>query len=74
MASESVGQAMRLCKSTTDIDTIIDLTKHDSPLVRKAALREMCPCRVKTDIDDFWVRVMEMTDDPDKNVRQQVRG
>ena len=32
----------------------------------------MCPCRVKTDIDDFWTRVLEMTDDPAPNVRYQV--
>ena len=40
--------------------------------VRQKALREMCPCRVKIDIDDFWVRVFEMLDDPAVNVRQQV--
>ena len=64
--------ALRLCQSTTDIDEIIDLTKHENPQVRQKALREMCPCRVKTDIDDFWLRVLEMLDDPANNVRQQV--
>ena len=40
--------------------------------VRRRALREMCPCRVKQDLDDFWKRVLEMTHDPDPVVRQQV--
>ncbi len=65
-------EAIRLCQTTTDIDVIIDLTSHDNPQVRQRALREMCPCRVKIDIDDFWHRVMAMKDDPAANVRQQV--
>ncbi len=40
--------------------------------VRRRALREMCPCRVKQDLTDFWNRVLEMTHDPDPIVRQQV--
>jgi vesicle coat complex subunit len=66
------NEALRLCKATSDIDVIIDLTHHPNPQVRQRALREMCPCRVKTDIDDFWMRVFEMTDDPAENVRYQV--
>ena len=27
---------------------------------RRRALKEMCPCRVKGDIDLFWARVFEM--------------
>lgn len=65
-------EALRLCASTTDIDVIVELTKHENPQVRQKALREMCPCRVKTDITDFWRRVLEMTDDPAQNVRYQV--
>ena len=29
-----INEALRLCKDTTDIDVIIDLTKHESPQVR----------------------------------------
>ena len=32
----------------------------------------MCPCRVKGDIEDFWERVFDMTDDIDADVRFQV--
>ncbi|BFZ07381.1 hypothetical protein BsWGS_10420 [Bradybaena similaris] len=64
--------ALRLCVDTTDIDVIIDLTRHQNPQVRQRALREMCPCRVQKDITDFWNRVFEMLNDPDANVRYQV--
>ena len=72
MSSLSCREALRLCEKTTDIDEIIDLTKHESPQVRQKALKEICPCRVKEDVDDFWNRVLEMLDDPATNVRHQV--
>ncbi|CAF2756035.1 unnamed protein product [Rotaria sp. Silwood2] len=64
--------ALRLCRETEDIKTILVLTTHVDPIVRKRALKEICPCRVKEDIDVFWERVMEMIDDPADNVREQV--
>ena len=72
MSNLEMKEALRLCKETTTIEEIIDLTKHARPEVRKRALREMCPCRVKADVDEFWFRVLEMVEDPDNNVRQQV--
>lgn len=63
--------ALRLCRETTDIDTIVELTKHTSPNVRRTALREMCPCRVKDDLTEFWNRVLEMRHDEDPKVRYQ---
>lgn len=67
-----LNSAIRLCKETTDIDAIIDLTKHENARVRKTALVEMCPCRVKRDLSEFWARVVEMVDDEDPLVRRQV--
>ena len=72
MSNLEMKEALRLCKETTTIEEIIDLTKHARPEVRKRALQEMCPCRVKADVDEFWFRVLEMVEDPDNNVRQQV--
>ncbi|XP_046567517.1 uncharacterized protein LOC124275879 [Haliotis rubra] len=72
LTSISVGEALRMCKATTDIDVIIELSKHDNPQVRQRALKEMCPCRVKKDLDDFWRRVVQMIDDEADNVRMQV--
>lgn len=64
--------AKKLCVETTDINVIIALSKHPDPQVRKASLKEMCPCRVKDDLDDFWKRVIEMVDDESSLVREQV--
>lgn len=76
MSSESttvpVKEALRRCKITTDIDEIIAMTKHESAQVRQRALKEMCPCRVKRDLSDFWRRVFEMVHDEATNVREQV--
>ncbi len=64
--------ALRLCRETEDIQTILALTNHADPIVRQRALKEICPCRVKDDIDLFWERVLQMIDDPADNVREQV--
>ncbi len=66
------NEAQRLAKETTDVDVIIELSKHPLAVVRKKALIEMCPCRVKEDIDKFWDRVFEMVHDEDIVVRSQV--
>ena len=67
------SDALRRCELTDDIDEVIELTKHSDARVRRAALKEMCPCHVKQDIEEFWNRVLEMRNDPDKHVRFQVR-
>lgn len=68
-----LNEATRLAKETTDVDVIIALSKHPDAMVRKKSLVEMCPCRVRLDIDKFWARVFEMIDDVDPIVRAQVR-
>ncbi len=67
-----VNQASALAKTTTDVNVIIALSKHPEGLVRKRSLVEMCPCRVKKDIDKFWLRVLEMANDEEALVRAQV--
>lgn len=47
-------------------------THNSNPQVRKAALKEMCPCRVQKEVDQIWDRVFEMVTDPDAVVRYQV--
>ena len=44
-------------KAKFDEDAIIQLTKHSDARIRKRALKELCPCRVKDDVDAFWDRV-----------------
>ena len=74
MTRLSKKEALRLCKVTENIETIIELTKHEDAQVRQKAIREMCPCRVKGDINDFWRRLLdpELLNDPAANVREQV--
>ena len=72
MTDLSTKDALRLCQDTEDIQTILSLTQHNDPIVRKRALKEICPCRVKEDIDLFWKRVLEMINDPADMVREQV--
>jgi hypothetical protein len=66
------SEAIKLAKDTTSVNVLIELSKHSNPHVRKSSLKEMCPCRVKEDIDLFWKRVIEMADDEDTLVRAQV--
>jgi vesicle coat complex subunit len=72
MSHLATKDAIRLCRDTEDIKTILALTHHQDPTVRQRALKEICPCRVKDDIDQFWQRVVEMVDDSADNVREQV--
>lgn len=67
-----INEATRLAKETTNVDVIIGLSKHPEPLVRKKSLVEMCPCRVRIDIEKFWSRVFEMINDESEIVRAQV--
>jgi len=61
-----------ICNNTEDIKTLIDFTRDENPQVRLAALKNMCPCKVKADIDLFWKRVLEMVMDENDDVRYQV--
>jgi len=54
------------------VEGVITQTYSEDPKVRKATLRDMCPCHVKGNIDALWQRIMEMRNDPDANVRYQV--
>jgi hypothetical protein len=67
-----LNEASKLAQETTDVNVIIELSKHSNPLVRKRSLIQMCPCRVKEDIEKFWIRVFEMKNDEDALVRAQV--
>eukprot|EP01098_Paradermamoeba_levis_P010615 TRINITY_DN4469_c0_g1_i1.p1 TRINITY_DN4469_c0_g1~~TRINITY_DN4469_c0_g1_i1.p1 ORF type:complete len:242 (-),score=64.84 TRINITY_DN4469_c0_g1_i1:348-1013(-) len=46
-------------------------TWSDNPVVRKRALRDICPCRIKQNVEEFWRRIIEMADDENPVVRYQ---
>jgi len=50
----------------------LEKTRDKNPKVRLSAIKEMCPCKVKSDIDLFWKRIFEMVNDEDSDVRWQV--
>lgn len=47
------------------VDQFLELTHSEDPVVRKKALRELCPCHVKHDVERFWQRIIDMRFDPD---------
>jgi hypothetical protein len=51
---------------------LITQTQNSNPKVRLQALKEMCPCKVKIDIDALWKQIFLLCDDPDPLVRYQV--
>lgn len=55
-----------------DIDLHIKKTKSPDPKIRLHALKQMCPCKVREDVDLFWDRIFEMVDDENNDVRYQV--
>lgn len=66
---------MKLTKDiveTCTLEDFIELTKSEDPQIRRKALKNLCPCKVKSDVEQVWSRVMEMYDDPDDQVRYQV--
>ena len=57
---------------TEDMYELIELSKVVDPYVKLKAIQQMCPCRVKSDIPEFWHRIFELAEDPDSKVRYQV--
>uniref|UniRef100_A0A7S3KH69 HEAT repeat domain-containing protein n=1 Tax=Euplotes crassus TaxID=5936 RepID=A0A7S3KH69_EUPCR len=54
------------------MDEIIALTAATDPVVRLKATREMCPCHVKADREEFWQRILSLSTDKDETIRYQV--
>jgi hypothetical protein len=63
---------MSYVKELNTIDDFIDATKDKDYRVRKNALKNMCPCKVKKDIKVLWDRIFEMYNDESGVVRKQV--
>jgi len=59
-------------KSTESIDEIIMYTRSPDPQIRLTAVKQICPCKTKSDIDEFWDRMIQLTKDEDWRVREQV--
>ena len=55
-----------------DVLELIENSRDYLPEVRLEAVRRMCPCKVKRDVEAMWARLLQMTSDPDDAVRYQV--
>ena len=51
---------------------LIRISKVPNDKVRLKAIQQMCPCRVKDDVPEFWDRLFELATDSDPKVRYQV--
>lgn len=51
---------------------LFEATRDPDPRVRRAAVRELCPCAIKRNRDDVWARLLELTRDEDASVRSLV--
>jgi hypothetical protein len=55
-----------------EIDDVLELTFDSEPKTRSHALRELCPCHIKSHDDRIWQRIFAMAGDPDVRVRRTV--
>ena len=60
---------MERIRVTEDMYELIELTKVPDARVRLKASQQMCPCRVKDDIPEFWERLFQLATDEDSKVR-----
>ena len=66
---EMVKHHLRRIQDTEDMYEIIEISKVKESNVRLKAIQQMCPCRVKDDIKEFWERLFELASDTDPKVR-----
>jgi len=51
---------------------MLERTHSPDAKERARALRDLCPCEIRVNVDDVWDRVLEMAGDPDPHVRSLV--
>lgn len=53
-----------------DVARYLELAQSTSPLERLEAAENLCPCHVRTHIDEVWQALYRMMEDPDTKVRR----
>ena len=66
------GHEYEALLQSNDPETLIALSKVKNKKVRVAAVKMMCPCRVKKNEDLLWDELEKLSKDEDKEVRYQV--
>ena len=69
---ERAREDMRRIQETEDMYELIKISRAPDVNVRQKAVQQMCPCRVKEDIPEFWQRLFELATDEDPKIRYQV--
>jgi len=59
------------CENIITYHDWIHMTNSVDAKIRKKALGELCPCRIKRDCEEIWTRIIEMTKDINVDVRYQ---
>ena len=55
-----------------EVDDLLQLTYDPDPKVRAKAVRALCPCHVRADVERIWERFLELADDEDPYVRRTI--
>lgn len=50
-------------------DKFLNDTRDTDPIKRAKALRRICPCKIKKNVEEFWDRIIEMHTDESPEVR-----
>jgi len=70
--SQKTENFFKEIKESCSLEDFLELTKSTNPQIRKQALKTLCPCKVKSDIELIWNRVFEMYNDEDAGCRYQI--
>lgn len=55
-----------------DVEYLLQLTRNADAKLRKAAVRELCPCELKFNSQPVWDRLIEVAKDTNVGVRRNV--
>ena len=53
-----------------EVSALVEATRSPNARERRQAVRELCACRLKANHREAWDRVLELSGDPDVNVRR----
>ena len=52
-----------------EIEHLLELSRSDDPIERQEAAKNLCPCHVRTRIEEVWDALYRMMEDPEAKVR-----
>lgn len=60
------------CTRPEDVPRLVELTRDESPMARRLAVKNLCICHMEQDEPSVWSRLLEMATDDDPGVRIDV--